>query len=236
MRQTILLGDIHGTLNNILYFARTKRDLDIIQVGDFGMGFIKYDQDISNLLNINEFLEERNIHLYAIRGNHDNPMFFEGHHNYSNVHLLKDYEQMELNGKNFFFIGGGISIDRLPRIAEAKSRISWWKDEKFVFDEVKLKEAKGIDIVITHSCPKFAFPFGVDAPIVNSFAKHDPTLKAELIAEREQISEAYEILKNNNNIKLWAYGHFHNSHKMNYDSTEFLLLDICEFYELKSDI
>ena len=91
-----IVGDIHGEFdmlrNKIKYY-----DLDnviLFQVGDFGVGF-NYNNPVNilkenrQLLNINKFLKKRNIFLYVVRGNHDNPLFFDGMHNYTNIIFMR---------------------------------------------------------------------------------------------------------------------------------------------------
>ena len=86
----------------------------MIQVGDFGAGFRK--DFLDDMLYLNDVLNEYNVTLYVIRGNHDDPKFFNGNHNWGNLKLLKDYTVLDLEGKKILLIGGAISIDRGNRI------------------------------------------------------------------------------------------------------------------------
>jgi UDP-2,3-diacylglucosamine pyrophosphatase LpxH len=174
--------------------------------------------------------------MYVIRGNHDNPDWFDGALKFSNLILLRDYSVVDIDGYKVLFVGGGISIDRLPRLAQYMSganRQTWWHDETFPLEEDKLIQYENIDMVVTHSAPDFIFPYGVDAPIVNEFAHQDKNLKRDLRGERADLTRMYEILKMKNTIKHWVYGHFHTSSDLEYEHTRFRLLNIGEFYELK---
>ena len=96
----ILLGDIHGRLSIIINFIQ-KNDIDnenIIQVGDFGLGFDSYLTDIENLDKLNNILSKKNNKLYALKGNHDNPEFWNGRldNKWSNIKLVKDYSILEI--------------------------------------------------------------------------------------------------------------------------------------------
>ena len=73
------LGDIHGNFNIISqYVTRFDiRDAYIIQVGDFGVGFKTLVKEKRQLDDINTALIKRNVIVYAIRGNHDQPSYFE---------------------------------------------------------------------------------------------------------------------------------------------------------------
>jgi predicted phosphodiesterase len=224
----IVLGDIHGDFKTITFFARKnkfKEPQNLIQVGDFGAGFSKFFLDEMEFLN-NE-LRDSNITLYVIRGNHDDPKFFTGEYEWSNIKLLKDYTTLVIEDKKVLFVGGAISIDRLHRI----ENVSWWADEIFNFDEKKLVEFDGIDIVVTHNAPNFVYPQTFNH-LVMSFASHDPNLLIDLTFERESINKMYQILIKKNNIEHWFYGHFHTTKSEIYDKTMFNLIGINNFYNL----
>jgi DNA repair exonuclease SbcCD nuclease subunit len=228
------LGDIHGDFYCIEKFCRKngeKKKINLIQIGDFGAGFdfgvpgefiIKMDY-------LNSILAEYNITLYVLRGNHDDPQYFTGtYENYwSNLKLMPDYSVLEIEGKRVLLVGGAISIDRLGRT----EGVSWWPDEVFVLDEEKLKMIKNIDLVATHTSPKFCHPTEFNN-LVFSFAGYDPTLLSELTSERELITRMYHILKENGNpMEKWFYGHFHAEKHKTYDDTQFNLLSINQYYE-----
>jgi len=223
-----LLGDIHGDFNTISYFAQKnveKEPTTLIQVGDFGAGFHKDFTD--HMEHLNTILNEFNVTLYAIRGNHDDPKFFDGTYNWSNIKLLPDYTVTVIEGKRILFIGGATSIDRLQRIPER----SWWEGEIFNLDVDKLSLYEGIDIVVTHTAPKFAYPIGFNH-LVMSFAAYDPTLLEDLTNERQALAIAYETLKEKNKIKKWFYGHFHTTEKTEHEDTIFHVLGINYIYQL----
>jgi len=238
----ITIGDTHGAFNYIRYNIKHLciENVDMFHVGDFGVGFS--NNDSRELDNLNSFLESKNIILHVIRGNHDNPLFFNGNFIMSNLKLHKDYTVVDVNGDNILMVGGAISIDRKFRIDEmsryknVKRNIELhWPDEVFVLDEAKLSEFRDIKYIITHSAPHFVDPingFGrlTHGPLVEDFSKDDPYLKAELDEERQNITRMYDILKENNNISKWFYGHFHRHNITKYDDTDFIMLDINEFF------
>jgi len=232
------LGDIHGDFYCIERFCRKnkeKKKINLIQVGDFGAGFDFNipGQFMIKMDSLNGILAEYNITLYVLRGNHDDPQYFTGTYEnfWSNIKLMPDYSVVEIEGKRVLMVGGAISIDRLGR-AEGKS---WWSDEVFVLDEEKLKIIKNIDLVVTHTSPKFCFPTEFNS-LVYSFAAYDPTLLGELTHERELITRMYDILEANGNpMEKWFYGHFHSEKHRKYDNTEFNLLSINQFYEYRTE-
>lgn len=235
----VFTGDWHGEYDQA--YRKMKdydlRDCTVVQVGDFGIGFQRHNKDMRKLVVLNEQLANRNIMLYAFRGNHDDPAYFDGTVELSNIRLLADYSVIEVEGKNILCVGGAISIDRKPnpdvrdyRGVRWKGRsegTNYWASEEFVLKDVDLS---GIDIVATHSAPDFCTPhtkYGMEKWIM-----YDPDLVADVNKEREGLTKLYDMLSKNNRITHWFYGHFHNSNTDETDITKFVLLNILEFYEI----
>lgn len=239
----IMLGDIHGEFEKLKWSIKLKNITDcyIIQVGDFGVGFLKPDIEFNRLKDLNKFLKSRNITMIAIRGNHDNPTYFNGSVTYSNLLLLPDYSTMTLNGLKYLFVGGALSIDRRYRQSLREDR-SYWEDEVFVYDENLLKEAfpPSVDVLITHTTTKTiidemkALAY-LNETLVDMFAikYYDDTLKEELDAENIEVEKLFNQLPN---LKYHFFGHYHTSFKMKLDRTESMLLDIFEMYEFRPKI
>ena len=126
----IFVGDLHGNWGHLKWAIKQKqlKDENIIQVGDFGVGFSSYEHDMEKLQQLNDFLKEKNITLYVWRGNHDNPYFFDGTVNMTNLKLLPDYTLTIIEGKGVLGVGGATSIDRRPRIVENEANIRYGND------------------------------------------------------------------------------------------------------------
>lgn len=132
----LFVGDIHGSF---LWFKERVVDAwpnhQIIQVGDFGIGF-PHTKIVPNF----------GVNVHFIRGNHDNPEIAKKHPNY-----LGDYGYNEELG--VFYVGGGDSIDKFMRI----EGISWWRDEELSIAELTdcldLYDKIRPQIVVTHDCP-----------------------------------------------------------------------------------
>ena len=243
----LFLGDIHGNFNYVKWYIKTHKikDCIIYQVGDFGIGFTNEHNDMNTLGELNKFLKEYNIQMYAIRGNHDNPKFFDGHlaNHFDNLHLLADYTVIDIEGTKILGVGGAVSVDRRPRMREQLeyARVNrevelHWHDEVFVLDEEKLRTFENIDIVVTHTAPDFCEPnnkmgFGY---LVGQFAKDDPKLYEDLREERDLLTKMYDILKEKNNPDYWYYGHFHRDWAGKFDETNYRLLDINEVCEYRN--
>jgi DNA repair exonuclease SbcCD nuclease subunit len=223
----VFVGDIHGEFGRLRWDIKTKySNAHIIQVGDFGIGFYKPNHYKVELKELNETLERRNCHLYAIRGNHDNPEYFKDTHNpfdYKNITLLADYSELELLNRNMLLVGGAVSVDRGYR-EEGKN---YWSDEEFV---LKLEHEfpyrdRQYDFVVTHTRPGVCGAFKGFANIKH-WCDQDYDLKNELIEESQKLDYLYEHTK----PKRWYYGHFHESLGINYEDTHFRCLNIHEHH------
>lgn len=230
----LFCGDIHGNIDVIPKFLK-KNELSncaICQCGDFGIGWENPHKNNRVMNYLNDRLINCNSDLFVIRGNHDDPKFFNEEYSLSNLFLLKDYSVININDINILGLGGAISIDRTDRKAYwGKSSIGYWKDENFNLNINKLKELRNIDIVFSHSAPNFCFPIRKNG--VEKYIIRDKELEIDLNNERDDLNTAYEIIKENNNIKNWYYGHFHKSNVEYTQNTIFTLLDINELKEYR---
>jgi predicted phosphodiesterase len=250
MKTRILyLGDIHGNFNLIHQYVKMYQieDAHIIQVGDFGVGFQPIEKEKRLLEMYHHQLVKNNVHVWAIRGNHDyKPYFDNDPFGFTNIHLLPDYTVLNLGDKNILCVGGAVSVDRNWRYTKKQKQgifentqigvESWWPDELFVLDKEKIKDLKDINIVVTHTCPDYCPPdntFGF-GPFVEGIIKEtgDTQLKTDLLFERNQVTELFHILRlNGNNIEHNYYGHFHKSDVINMYGTQHRLLNVAEMWE-----
>lgn len=234
----ILCGDLHGKWRYLSQIIERLKLTDsyIIQVGDFGIGMLddihssmeyykygitNYDKQRLKLLN-NQF-QETNNYLYAIRGNHDNPKYFDldnPHNNHSNIKLLPDFTELNLLGKKILLVGGAISIDR----NDLKLNIDYWESEKF-----KLQEDftyNKYDLVVTHSRPGY-FGSYVQSDFYKYCIKRDRQLIPDLEAEKQLLNQLFDRTRPAD----WIYGHFHASVKGVYENTNYRCLDINELIQ-----
>lgn len=246
----LYLGDIHGNFGLISQYIDlySIKDAHIIQVGDFGVGFATLQKEKRMLEMIHTKLVKNNVIVWAIRGNHDfKPYFDNDPFQLTNIRLVKDYTVLNLEGKNILCIGGAVSVDRMWRrtnkqlqgiheeYTEANGIDSWWPNELFVLDEQKLGEMRDINIVVTHTCPDYCPPdntFGF-GPFVEGIIRDtgDVELRADLHFERNQVTNAFAILRMNNSIDNHYYGHFHRSDTINMYGTKHRLLGVGELFE-----
>jgi hypothetical protein len=229
-----LIGDIHGEWQSLYKKIEHNKlkDCLMIQVGDLGAGFHGgLDRDFTKR---NRWFKSRNIEFLAIRGNHDSPAYFDGHVNFSNFKLLKDYTQLKINNELWLFVGGAVSVDRKaidsygdPYRLEGRS---WWKDEIFVLDESR---AVRCDVLVTHTCPQWTGP-NVKSQFVAGYFDRDVHLLHDLNEERRLVTILYDDLCR---PKKAFQGHMHRSewikhHTHNYECDS-RILDILEFAEYR---
>jgi predicted phosphodiesterase len=244
----LFLGDIHGHFAIIHQYVKVYgiQNAHIIQVGDFGVGFQTLEKEKRLLEMYHQILVKNNVHIWAIRGNHDyKPHFDNDPFGLSNIHLLPDYTVLDLCDKRILLIGGAVSVDRTWRYTKLQKqgifenmtlgKESWWPDETFILDRDKLGEIRDIDIVVTHTAPHYCEPdntFGF-GPFVEKIVREsgDTELKTDLLVERQAVTDAFAILKLNNSITHAYYGHFHKSDVMNFDGIKHRLLNVNELWE-----
>jgi len=223
-----ILGDVHGEWNALIRkieFLDIKNS-ELICVGDLGIGFRDVETDKKTLMLLNEFFEERNIFFRSIRGNHDDPSFFDGSVSLSNLKLQRDYSIENISGQRFGFVGGAISVDRQDRIDHDQYRhdgnVTFWKNEKINICPEKILD---VDVLITHTAPTWNGP--IDKIGLSKFLAKDPSLWDELMQERNDISLLIEKYK----AQYHYCGHFHLHSISKNENCISRILDILEIVE-----
>lgn len=233
------MGDIHfGPIQaaNVI-INKGIENAAVIICGDFGIGFergkLSEEREICYLFTVNSWLRKRNIHLYVIRGNHDDPYYFNSsmqlfEQKYSNIDLLPDYTIIKYKKERILCVGGAVSLDRSIRTQE----INYWDNEKPVYDlkEIGKKLISGkITILATHDMPSDIYDeseFGKD---LLGYKNRDLSLEADVEDSRNRISKVLNrLIKRNSKPSKVYYGHYHRSKTERWNDIEFNGLDICE--------
>lgn len=223
----LMCGDIHGEWRKLVFNLTERykiKNASVFILGDIGMGFdnsYKYD-----FQRISKKLEKNDITLYSIRGNHDDPRYFNGDlkvNTYPRIKFLKDYEVIEVEGVRILPIGGAISIDKDWRLEEERSskKKIYWEDEDII------RESKfdiNVDVVISHESPLSFDPILIRDKDLNE------NLYKSILNSRKYLDTV--LLNISDNCKRWYFGHYHRSISGNYGKIVYHGLDIQEIQEL----
>lgn len=246
----VVAGDIHGDFKALVYKCCIQygmTDTLIIVAGDCGFGFQRPDYYEDLYMQLSSRLTKANNWLVFVRGNHDNPAYFDGQHvNYKRWKAVPDYSVLKAGGHTILCVGGAISVDRIWRkkemygmtvVIEEDRRLEvsyYWPDEKPVYDQAKLEaisEAYTIDTVITHTAPSFCEKQSQDD--IQDWLVKDEDLQQDIKEERRAMDRLLSFLKEHSHpLDYWFYGHFHQSWHSEIDSVKYNMLDCLELREL----
>lgn len=237
-RHLYICGDIHGEIKRLVHDAAHRlkiRCADIFVVGDFGVGFGRPNSMDVRYCEIRSALEANDICLYTIRGNHDDPAFFDGQHDYERLHFLPDHKMIELCGKRIYPIGGAVStdidlIDPLTRksrrtineslIKHGSSKRVWWQNEALVQITEGLPESA--DIIVSHEAP-LSF-----APMLERDKHVGESTWQQVVESRRYLDYVLKAIK----PPLWFYGHYHHHYEGFLGKTAYQGLDIAEIVKV----
>jgi len=216
------LGDTHGKNKQIAsHLMKGKADrLErkmVVHVGDFGIGFMSdIREEIRKLDILNTSLVEQNIWLYIIRGNHDDPSWFDGTPIFtSNIVFVRDHTLFTVALKDrtkpvkIYCNGGAVSIDRI--------RGKNWKDEKFTCpSDIELLEIPtDLDVIVTHNRPLGCHPTVYNDAVMR-WCTLDNELDFDLRKEQVEMKRMFDSIRKHNDVRnniLHYFGHYHWSHK-----------------------
>lgn len=231
-KNTVYVGDIHGDFGRLHFdiFKKYKlSDTLIICLGDIGIGF-KEEKYYKHLFDkINRQLNITNNTLIFFRGNHDNPIYFNGiNKNWNNIYLANDYSIIDQNNIKSLIVGGGLSIDRSVR----KNNHNYWKNEFIKLTDINrewLNKQKNISIILTHIAPTGIYPYTKGN--INYWIKKDKNLIDDVNNQRNILKEIFNILqKNGNNIIEWYYGHYHKNNFEIINNIKYRCINSNDFY------
>ena len=251
-KHMVVAGDIHGDFEALVYKCCIQLKMTetlIIVAGDCGFDFQEpacYEDLYKKLRNR---LSKANNWMVFIRGNHDNPVYFDGKlMNYKRWKTIPDYSVVKVCGHNILCFGGAISVDRSWRRLEYLGRTViegederllpevYWPDEKPVYDEAKLEaisKAFSIDVVVSHTAPSFCEMTSKKG--VENWIYKDKDLEDDIKAERQTMDQILSFLKEKGHpLQYWFYGHFHAHWKEEIDGTKYNMLDVKQVHQMDS--
>lgn len=255
-KNVYVCGDSHGSWGLLRRKIQDSglRNAIIIIAGDCGVGFER-PAHYTNIYNtLYPHLKNANIKILCVRGNHDDPSYYEGEKiNEEFLKTIPDYSVITVGNieyeNNILCVGGATSIDRIPRMEKDQLEkrynptrpLRYWVNEIPIYkpdilDEIK-NDGVNISTVITHTSPKFA-PLSVKTNL-EYWILNDKKLDKDIDYEREVLTLIYEHLINKNayNVKIWAYGHFHQHDSyISNEGVKFKMLDMMRERDISWDI
>jgi len=225
----VVMGDIHCDWTQISNFCKLVSDYCIVQLGDFGLGFIHPIKEYHQLKKLNKQLHESNNELIVIRGNHDNPSRFLGKWVTDEILLADDYHILNYKDKSIQLIGGGISIDRSERVIGR----SWWPREEVKFNPERVEN---VDYLFTHCAPTNA---GLDKADTNTMVAHFHQVEqlqgGDLLRDLKIEQGFMQQISDLSECKKHIFGHYHVNHIYNdpRNGREYICVPINGLREIK---
>ena len=248
-KSIVVSGDIHGNFTDLVFkvcMSHQMTDTLVIVAGDCGFGFSKPGYFENLYKKCLRRLEKFNNWIVFIRGNHDNPAYFDGQVvNHERWRAVPDYSIIKACGHTILCVGGATSVDWEWRKASEYHHFDnsidplqqdlYWPDEVPAYDEVMLKavnEVCAVDTVVTHTSPTFC-ELATYRHLEN-WAVDDPALLKDVKAEREVMDRILAFLKENGHpLRQWYYGHYHQSWHSEIDGVQYNMLDCMELREVR---
>ena len=246
-KSLVICGDIHGDFVPLVYEITVRygmRDTLVIVAGDCGFGFEKPDAYNNIFRRIEKRLVQNNCWIAMVRGNHDDPAYFELqadgntliHH--ARWQTVPDYAVIQACGRMVLCVGGAVSVDRQIRMREMERHLGkryYWPNETVRYDAEALEAIHDaglkVDTVVTHTAPSMC-EFQSKQGLA-TWAQCDATLLDDCNAERAAMDDIIVHLKQDKHpLERWYYGHFHNSWHSEIDGVWFKMLDIMELLEV----
>ena len=116
----VVSGDIHGDFTQLVFKCCVQYEMTdtlIIVAGDCGFGFEKPGSYENIYKRCRDKLSKANNWMVFIRGNHDNPAYFNSQPiKHQRWMTLPDYSVVKACGHTILCVGGATSIDRLLRM------------------------------------------------------------------------------------------------------------------------
>lgn len=249
-KHIVVSGDIHGDFEALVDKCCTQysmKDTLIIVAGDCGFGFqwSGYYKDI--YMKLSSRLSKGNNWIVFVRGNHDNPAYFDGLQvNYKRWKAIPDYSVLKACGHTILCVGGAVSVDRTYRLSEMygmtvvieddrRLEMSYyWPNEAPSYDEAKLAaidEVCAVDVVVSHTAPSFCELISRQG--IQNWLTKDEDLLQDIKAERKVMDniQAY-LYVHSHPLDHWFYGHFHQSWHGEIDDIRYNMLDCLELREI----
>lgn len=224
-RKLFVCGDIHGKLKTLVWKLVEQykiENADVIMLGDIGVGFGRPKSLEVMYKSVEQRLLRSDIKLWGIRGNHDDPSYFNGSIVYPFLELLPDHLVVEIGDWKVYPIGGAISEDREERLQKRSKYPIYWKGEGIERKGENFDYPPKVDIVVSHESPISFQPIPERPDYV------DPDLWEEIMEDRRYLLDVHVKVRSG----YWFYGHYHKSYEGESGLTLYRGLDELEVFEV----
>lgn len=244
VKHIVVSGDIHGDFRELVYkvcVCECMHDTLVIVAGDCGFGFEKPGYYENIYKRCKKRLEEYNNLIVFVRGNHDNPAYFDGRQvSHWRWLAVPDYTVIRACGHTILCVGGAVTMERTWRERSECHHFNpedvfqpdlYWANEGPVYNQEKLdyicQRRYMIDTVVSHTAPSFCEP--KEKRTLWQWSAEDITLHRDVKKERKVMDRIYTFLKEHSHPLLyWYYGHFHYSFRRDIDGINYKMLNIME--------
>jgi predicted phosphodiesterase len=209
----LVVGDVHGSFSQMDKAIRHAKELGldtIFQVGDYGI----WENDKPFLNQQQHLLEQWDIQLYFIDGNHENfPRLYEKkiledgtRYVRNNITYIPRGYRWDWHGLSFLALGGAASIDRKHR----REGYSWWSGEFLTEEDVLTAQSGGpVDIMFTHDSP-----YGAPNSVTDDFRGQLDAIRyfgAEMVATCTEHRKMLQRVTDVTTPRILIHGHYHMS-------------------------
>ena len=220
-----LMGDYHQVFTQFIHnLDAVQKPASLIILGDYDA------HQAQDLVDLAELAERHRVVMYLLRGNHDNPKYWQDREVASTLetewfHLLEDVDCLQWREVKLISVSGAVSVDRsCLRFDQGNC---WPATERIPKDAVaRVKELGGCDVLLTHS--GIIDGMTVKNDFIDSYASTDENLIEDIKAERKLVQK----LQIASGCSKHYFGHFHQSWQGEQFGVEVRCLDICEISQL----
>ena len=207
LRATLFSGEAKKKKQTQCFYS--YENAVMIVAGSCGFGTKDFEYFDKKFKELNDVLKENNFHILFVRGNNDDPSYFDEEKiNYSNIKTLVSNCIVKFVDFNCLCIGGGISFDREWKKSKSKEfkKEMYWENECIDFDIKDISNAmkdNPIACVITHDIPTFIEP-STGAFKNNRWFKNDKNLLNDVTKSRVKLDLIYqEFVKQDKKPYVW---------------------------------
>lgn len=236
IKNLFFMGDIHGEFAKVvsdITYRYKLTDTVVIITGDSGFWYHKPGYYERLWHRMKKRLEASNNMLLCVRGNHDNPWYYDPANwsGYDRWKTIQDYEILDILGTKILCIGGATSKDQSERIElnqkeeKRSGRKVWWKEERPL--RIPLSHLPNrVDIIVSHEAP---IQIG---PVVYRDNNMSLEIYRNICEDRDYLGEVLQELKPTH----WYFGHYHKSFSGTFGNTRYHGLGIEELMDSYIDL